>query len=150
VSEKRLHILIVCNHGVDAGPLDRVGWWAWCPHSGDWWPQEGDGGTRFTPMEGADKPGWSFDRMTSGYEQKPDDPARRMHCEIVCRTTGCTEWMYRSPDDSELQSLFGLLITDARFQTVFPVFVDEDVLVLRLDRLQRLRDLAVSLDLLAK
>jgi hypothetical protein len=140
VSEQHLNFLIVCNHGIRGGQLDPVMRLPWWPDRGDWWSTQDDDVSRLTALEG-NRQGWNPHRLISGYQDKPDDEPMRMHQEIPCPKEGCTRRAYRS-DGAKLQTLFKVIATDQKFRDVFPVSVDDTMIVITLEALHLARDTA--------
>lgn len=118
MSEQRPHFLIVCNHGIDGGPLDPVARFEWGEHG--WYLPLQFTAAALRPLTG--------DQITQPHL---GDEATRLHYEIPCQETRCSTWAYRS-DDEKLQTLLTKIATDETFRDAVTVSADEKLIVMRL------------------
>jgi hypothetical protein len=130
--QQRPHFLIVCDHGIRGGQLDRVALLPWFPERPGWWAAKGvdEPAIRLWPMEG-NRRGWDPkwlgpERLTAS---EPDP--RREAIEIGCPVEACTTWAYRS-DDKKLQTLLTKIATDPQFRAAVTVSADEKLIVMKL------------------
>lgn len=150
--DNRPHFLIVCDHGIRGGQLDKVAWLPWMPRlletrglpqtgRRDWWfVNEGDDAVELFDLDGNRRVDWSPLRSTWDKGFISEEPTRKAF-EIPCPVARCSRRAYRS-DADRLQTLFNLIATDAQFRGAVAVSATDAQITVRLDVLHLARDTA--------
>jgi hypothetical protein len=133
------HFLLVCDHGICGGRLDRVALLPWLPEQRGWGTAQGPA-IRLFAMQGDNRghdPKWLVSAWTG-----PDEPdLRREAIEIGCPEPQCSRPAYRS-DAAKFQTLLTTITTDDQLRAAVTITADDTVIVMRLDALHSARKYA--------